>query len=171
VSLQRFAVRTLPGCLAALVSVVVVVGLPPASAKIQGVTSAEQQLAEKYAPIAMLRAQEKPCDKDGEGYFPSPVDFIFHNPDFKLRANAGGDADDDPVLLDGFTPQDLAIAGPETYLDFPGKPREPGCDYETYFKDQVADRGFEPTTYVRFVVDEAKRRLYVEYWFWYYLKD
>jgi hypothetical protein len=135
------------------------------------VPAAQQQLADKYAPIAMLRAQSAACDKDGEGYFPSPVDFIFDNPGVVLKAKGDGDASEDVVISEGFTPQDLVIAGPNTYFDFPGNPRDPGCDYEEYFKQMVAENGLEPTTYVRFVTDEAEGQLYVEYWFWYLFND
>ena len=71
----------------------------------------------------------------------------------------------------GFTPQDLVTAGPNTYFDFPGNPRDPGCTYENYFKQKVDEYGLEPTTYVRFVTDEAAGKLYVEYWFWYLFND
>jgi hypothetical protein len=135
------------------------------------VTAAQQQLADKYAPIAMLRVQSGACDKDGEGYFPAPVDFIFDNPDVVLKAKGDGDASKDVVLATGFTPQELVAAGPNTYFDFPGNPRDPGCSYEEYFKRQVAERGLEPTTYVRFVTDEAAGKLFVEYWFWYLFND
>jgi hypothetical protein len=155
--------------------------VPPAQTTSQGgtsgqtstgvVTAAQQQLADKYAPIAMLRAQSGPCDKTGEGYFPSPVDFIFDNPDVVLKAKGEGSASEDLVIAQGFTPQDLIAAGPNTYFDFPGNPRSPGCTYEEYFKRMVEEYDLEPTTYVRFVTDPAAGKLYVEYWFWYLFND
>lgn len=148
-------------------------GSPSTSAQTStgDVTAAQQQLADKYAPIAMLRAQSAACDKDGEGYFPSPVDVIFDNPDVVLKAKGEGDASQDTVLARGFTQQELVAAGPNTYFDFPGNPRDPGCEYEQYFKRMVDERGLEPTTYVRFVTDYAAGKLYVEYWFWYLFND
>ena len=53
--------------------------------------SPEQELVERFAPVAMLREREADCDHDGEGLLPGPVDFLFNNPDIKLVANAGGD--------------------------------------------------------------------------------
>jgi hypothetical protein len=135
------------------------------------VTAAQQQLADKYAPIAMLKAQSEACDKSGEGYFPVTVDFLFDNPDIALKAKGDGKASEDIVISQGITPQDLVTAGQETYLDFPGNPRDPECVYEEYFRQKVEELGLEPTTYVRFIVDEAERRLYVEYWFYYYFND
>jgi hypothetical protein len=140
--------------------------LGPGSAAAQ--RSPEQELVERFAPVMMLREQEADCDHDGEGYFPAPVDFLFNNPDMRLMANAGGDKKDDVVLAEGFTAQDLVSAGPDTYLDFPGNPRDPGCTYETYFKQMAAELGLEPTTYARIVIDPVSRRLYIQYWFFYY---
>jgi hypothetical protein len=150
-----------------LAILILAAGAPGANAQ----RSPEQELVERFAPIVMLREQASDCDKSGEGYFPATVDFLFNNPDIRLMANAGGDKKNDVVLQEGLTPQELAAAGPDTYLDFPGNPRNPGCTYEQYFKRMVADLGLEPTTYARIVVDPAARRLYIEYWFYYYFND
>jgi hypothetical protein len=136
-----------------------------------GVTAAEQQLADKYAPIAMLKAQTAACDKKGEGYFPVAVDFLFENPDIALKAKGDGEPSADVIIQQGVTPLDLVNAGENSYLDFPGNPRDPGCTYETYFKEKAQELGLEPTTYVRFIPDYAARRLYVEYWFYYYFNN
>ncbi|HET9660934.1 MAG TPA: hypothetical protein VFP05_11435 [Thermomicrobiales bacterium] len=135
------------------------------------VSAAEQQLADKYAPIAMLKSQASQCDKDGEGYFPVTVDFLFDNPDIALKAKGDGSATDDVVIKQGITPQDLVTAGENTYLDFPGNPRDPKCVYEQYFREKVQELGLEPATYVAFRRDEANGLLYVEYWFYYYFND
>lgn len=147
------------------------VGVSAAPVGVSAQISPEQELAERYAPIAMLKTQTSTCDEDGEAYFPAPVDFLFNNPDILLRHNDGGDQKDDTVLAEGFTAQDLVNAGPETYLDFPGDPRKPGCGYETYFKQKVDEFGLEPTTYARIIIDEGARKLYIEYWFYYYFND
>lgn len=130
-----------------------------------------QRLAELYAPIAMVHSPDPPCDPAGPGFFPVPVDWIFGREDIELRANAGGSVASDPVLLAGFSPQDLAAAGPNTYIDFPGDPASAGCDYLAYFQQAVTDYRLEPTTYARIVVDEGARQLYLQYWFWYLFND
>jgi hypothetical protein len=130
-----------------------------------------QGLAETYAPIAVLRNQSGPCDKDGEGYFPAPVDWIFDNPDILLRADAGDDVSADPILSRGFTPADLAVAGPGTYIDFPYDPHDPECKYEGYFKASADRFDLQPTTYVRVSIDAGKRQLFLQYWFWYLFND
>lgn len=137
----------------------------------QTVDPALQQLADAHAPIAMLREQAAPCDKNGEGYFPAPVDWIFENPDIVLRADAGGKVADDPILKKGFTPSDLAAAGPGVYIDFPNDPRHADCRYEAYFAQNVERFDLQPTTWVHAVIDEGKRKLYLQYWFWYLFND
>ena len=144
-----------------------IVNPPIASAQI----SPEQELAERYAPVVMLKKQQAFCDKEGEGYFPAPVDFLFDNPDIKLRINDADEQVDDTIMAEGFSKQDLVNAGPETYLDFPGNPRKPECQYEDYFRQKVEELGLEPTTYAKIIIDEAARRLYIEYWFYYYFND
>jgi hypothetical protein len=130
--------------------------------------SPEQQLAEKYAPIAMLRSQKHACDRDGEGYFPAPVEIVLGNPDVALMQRVEGK---DVLVKMGPTAQDLAGKDETYYLDFPGSPRRPGCTYETSFKQYAAAMNAQPTTYVHIVIDDEHERLYVQYWFWYYFND
>ena len=144
-------------------------GTSPVSA--QPIEPAIQQLADAYTPIAMLRQQAEPCDKEGEGYFPAPIDWIFDNPNIVLRADAGGKVAHDPILKEGLTPADLAAAGPGVYIDFPHDPRHAGCRYETYFAQNVERFDLQPTAYVHVVVDEGNRKLYLQYWFWYLFND
>ncbi|MCA9860723.1 MAG: hypothetical protein KC438_13425, partial [Thermomicrobiales bacterium] len=124
-----------------------------------------------YVPVSMLKRQTANCDKEGEGYFPVTVDFLFDNPDIALKAIGDGKPKTDLVIKQGITPQDLVNAGEQTYLDFPGDPRDPACTYETYFKAKARELGLEPSTYVRFIPDPVANRLYVEYWFYYYFND
>jgi hypothetical protein len=142
----------------------------PSSASAQS-TDYAQQLADKYAPILMLKQQEADCDYDGEGYFPTAVDWLWNNPDVHLKAAGDGDPDDDPVLLTAPTAQDLVTAGETTYLDFPGDPRNPGCTFERYFKQQASERGLEPTVYAKLVYAPTERRLYLEYWYYFFFND
>jgi hypothetical protein len=163
---NRALVRFVP---VAIVLLAWLAGAAPTAA--QSVDPALQQLADAYAPIAMLRDQAHPCDKDGDGYFPSPVDWIFLDPRITLRGDAGGEEPGDPILQAGVTPQDMAAAGPGAYLDFPHDPHQPACRYEEYFRKAVATYGLQPTTYAHVVIDEGKRKLYLQYWFWYLFND
>jgi hypothetical protein len=132
--------------------------------------SPEQQLADKYAPIAGLRDQEEPCDRSGEGYFPAPIELVLGNPEITLKRHVEG-SDTDTVVKEAPTAQDLVGLDVSYYLDFPGDPNEAGCTYETDFKRFVADSGAQPTTYAHVVTDHFRGKVVVQYWFWYYFND
>ncbi len=132
-----------------------------------GAPSVEQQLADRYVPVAYLREQEDDCagpPQGGEPYLPLPIDIVLDNPEVLLRDAADGDQ----VLASGVGATDLASFGPDTYLDYPGDPRRPGCTYETHERVRTAELGLEPTTYVHIVYDETEQRLALQYWFFYY---
>lgn len=87
---------------------------------------AAQQLADRFAPIMMIKAQSQPCDEDGEPYGPTAVDIVLDNPEVLLRQVGAGD----PVVLSGPTASDVFELGEGFFLDFPGGAYEPGCIYE-----------------------------------------
>ncbi len=135
-------------------------------------SSAAQQLAEKYSPIAYLRKQKEACDKSGEGFFPAPVEIILGNPEVALKHHEGDNkSEQDPIVKMGPTAADLVGLDSNYYLDFPGNPRKARCTYETDFKRFAAAIGAEPTVYARFVVDEAKGQLVLQYWMYFYFND
>lgn len=134
-------------------------------------TPAEQQLAEKYAPIAELRQQEAPCDRKGEGYFPAPVELVLGNPEIALKQATGEDSAGDPVVMMGPTAQDLVGKDDTYYLDFPGDPHRAECTYEDTFKRYVANTQAKPTTYAHIASDPEHGQLILQYWFWYYFND
>ncbi len=141
-------------------------GTVAAAVATQQSPSFEQQLAEKYAPVAALREQEHACDRDGEGYFPAPVEIVLGNPDVTLRQEGV-----ESVVLEGPTAQDIAGLDETHYLDFPGDPNRPGCTYETSFKLYADETGVQPTTYARVVTDRLRGKVVLQYWFWYYFND
>ena len=51
--------------------------------------SPEQQLADRYAPVVRLVAQDKPC-AHGEPYEPSDVNLVLGSPDVALRGPWAG---------------------------------------------------------------------------------
>lgn len=129
-------------------------------------SAAEEQLAAKYAPIVMVKAQKEPCDGDGESFVPSPVELILGDPNVALERNAGAaDAAADPVVLMGPTAADLFANDETLYLDFPGNPRNPGCDYEQYFAPRMANR--PAVTYAHIVVSRALGATVLQYWFYF----
>ncbi len=130
-------------------------------------TAIEQQLADRYVPVAYLREQAYDCagpPQGGEPYLPLPIDVVLDNPEVLLRDAA----DNDRVLDTGPGATDILAYGEDTYLDYPGDPRRPGCTYETHERVRSAELGLVPTTYVHIVYDETEQRLALQYWFFYY---
>ena len=125
--------------------------------------TAEEQLAERYAPVLMLQEQEHECDPDGEPYTPASVEAVLGNPQVALRQVGN----DDPVVMWGPTAQDLFGLRRGFYLDFPGLALAPGCVYERDNRDFTGD--LPPTVYAHVVVQpEHPDRLILQYWIWWY---
>lgn len=149
--------------------IMVGVGLPPFGANAQA--DPEQQLAERWGPIAVLRDQIANCDRNGEGYFPAPVESVLGNPEVALKLADSPSSATDTVIKMGPTAQDIANLDDQYYLDFPGNPRRPGCVFETDFKRFAAENDLKPTTYAHIVVDTETHQVVVQYWLWWYFND
>ncbi len=126
-------------------------------------STAEEQLAAKYGPIVYLKEQEHDCDGKGEAYYPAPVETVLGNPDVVLRDGKGN------VVAEAPTAGDLYGKGEEFYLDFPGDPRRPGCDYEEDFKALAPSH--PPVVYAHLLNDPGTGQIVVQYWFYYYFND
>jgi VPS62-like protein len=127
---------------------------------------AAQQLADRFAPILMLKQQSQDCDPDGEPYRPSRVDIVLDNPEIALRQLGNND----PVVKWAPTASDLFGLNQGFYLDFPGSALNPGCTYETDFWKYTGDQ--PAAIYAHIVQDPDRRdRLYVQYWFYWYFND
>ncbi len=135
-------------------------------------TSAEQDLAEKYAPIAYVKQQERACDTHGEPYLPVPVEIVFDDPEVFLKRHRTGVELRDPVVVAAPVAQDLAGKDDTHYLDLPGNARLPGCDYEKWSGTRMDEVGLEPTVYAR-LATEADRpgTLVLQYWFYWAFDD
>lgn len=164
---MRFVSRILFAiiCVSMMVSVVPV----PTAAQNEAL-SPEQQLAERYVPVAYVRYQAEQCGVppyEGEPYLPLPVEMIIDNERVLVRDGA----DNDAVVGTGPSAQELATYGPTTYMDFPGDPRRPGCTYETDERIRIEEEGLVPTTYANFIFDPVEGRLALQYWFFWYFND
>jgi len=125
-----------------------------------------QELAERYAPIIMLKAQEAACDRDGEPYAPTAADIVLDNSDVLLRQVGEGN----PVVMRGPGADDLAGLGEGFFLDFPGNSLEPGCIYERDFQRYAGGRAV--TVYAHLVQQEDRPdQLALQYWFYWYYND
>ena len=120
----------------------------------------EQALADRFAPVVRLVAQEEECGP-GEPYEPIDVDLLFGENTVALRGpwnttdlvQIGPDATD---LVDGY----------EYHLDYPGSALAPGCDYERW--NRRLTEGSPPTVYAHVVGDPAHPgQISLQYWFFY----
>lgn len=134
-------------------------------------TDPAQELADRYVPVLVLRDQTAPCDRNGEGYFPAPVESVLGNPDVALKIADTDSSRTDTIITMGPTAQDIAGLDDRHYLDFPGNPRRPGCQFETDFRTYAEANGLAPTTYANIVVDQEEHRVVIQYWLWWYFND
>jgi hypothetical protein len=118
------------------------------------------RLAQRYAPIVMLKAQKKPCGK-GEAFRPSAVDVVLGNPDVLLRDGRGR------VVAKGPTAATLYGKPADFHLDLPGNPLHPGCGFERDFGRWSA--GQPAVTYAHVATERG--RLAVQYWLYYTFND
>ena len=125
-------------------------------------TSAEM-LIQKHSPILFLREQSEECDSSGEAYEPIAVDVLLDNPEIVLRDGDGAEIEAGPTAVDLFGGSE------ELYLDFPGRPRDPGCDYER--DNRRLQQGRQAVTYARIVLEDGFDELALQYWFFYYFND
>ncbi len=127
--------------------------------------SAEQRLADRFAPLLRLVHQDHECGP-GEPYRPTDVDAILGNRDVALR----GPWAPDNLIEVGPTAEDLADGLADYHLDLPGNPLKPGCTYEEWARAATAGT---PTTAYAHVATEAGRpgRLALQYWFYYPFND
>jgi hypothetical protein len=127
-------------------------------------TTPEQELANRFAPVIILQRQDFPCDPDGEPYLPAPVDVVFSDEAVVLRKGPQQDPVTSPVEN-----ADLFALPDDFATDFPGKPRNPGCDYETHFKAMMGDQ--PPVIYASIATDGGQPGIALQYWFFYYFND
>ncbi len=127
--------------------------------------SAEQRLANEFAPVVALQEQKKPCGT-GEPYRPISVDVLFGNPEVTLHGPGNGY----PIVKTAPTAADLFGKGDGYYLDFPGNPLDPRCTYEKLEEEWNGNR--LPVVYAHV----AKQRdhpgdLALQYWFYWLFND
>ena len=120
------------------------------------------QLADRYSPIVVVRDQPTACE-EGEPYLPAVVETVLGRSDVVLRGP-------DSQAIPAPTAADLAGKGDGWYLDMPGNPLAPECDYEEWFKEQSPQ--YAPTVYARIGTDpDHPGMLALQYWFWWVFND
>jgi hypothetical protein len=140
--------------------------------QVRGITQvdspAARALVARHRPIVRVRYRDAMCAPDGEPYLPVPVEVVLANPAVRLRENTGRSDFRDPVLVEAPTVADLEVAEANTYLDFPGDPRNPGCTYERWYRASMLEH--EPTVYAR-VVESDGAWVVIQYHFYYVFND
>jgi hypothetical protein len=126
---------------------------------------AATDLAERYAPLLRLRAQEKPCGA-GTPYRPLDIATLMDNSGVALR----GPWHTNDLVEVAPAAEDLRDGLPRYHLDFPGNALDPSCGYERWQRE--IDRDSEPTVYARVVTDPARQgQIALQYWFFYVFND
>ena len=119
-------------------------------------------LAERFAPIVVVPEQSGPCGP-GEPYRPVAVESVLGAPEVILRGPDG-------ASVSGPSAEDLAGRGDGWYIDLPGNPLSPGCDYERWARDNLAAQ--RPSVYARIATDpDHPGILALQYWFWWIFND
>ena len=165
----RTTARSVVASMVALIAVLAVTGGTAAAdepAQQPASDDARQQLAERFAPILMLKEQDEACSSDGEQYRPGPVDIVLDNPEIALRQVSRND----PIVIRAPGASDLFGLGEGFFLDFPGNSLTPGCIYERDFRKYTGDR---PAVIYAHVVQQPDEPdlVFVQYWFYWYYND
>jgi hypothetical protein len=143
--------------------------VPQAAAATSTVTTADQQLADRYAPILMLKRQSAPCNTDGEQFMPAPVEIVLGNPDVHLVRGPSGGQSGFKTIADGPTTAQVAGLGRNYYLDLPGDPIHPGCTYEQDSKRLM--EGKKPTAYAHIAGEPGVPGIALQYWFFWWFNQ
>ena len=150
------------GCLAlAWVAAGLVLGAASPDAVAAGASA--EKLVERYSPIVAFRRQQEPCGS-GEAYRPTSVNLVLGNPAVALRDPSG------KVVTEAPSAADLWGLGENYYLDLPGDPIHPGCEYERDFRRWSA--GTKPSVYAHIAADPGHpEKLAIQYWLYYTFND
>ena len=167
---RRRAIRSIGALTIVIVAVLGAGGNPvaaaPEPAQQPSTDELRQQLAERFAPIVMLKQQDEECSTDGEQYRPGSIDIVLDNPEIALRQVGRSD----PVVMRAPGAADLFGLGEGFFLDFPGNSLTPGCIYERDFWKYTGDR---PAAIYAHVVQQPDEPdlVFVQYWFYWYYND
>ena len=126
---------------------------------------AEDELAQRYAPVVRLVEQEEECGP-GEPYEPIDIDAMLGEDTVSLR----GPWKSNDLVTIAPSADELGRGLYEYNLDFPGNALDPGCDYERWARRITEDT--EPTAYAHVAAEAAHPdRLALQYWFYYPYND
>lgn len=137
----------------------------PAAAADSPEDAAARTLAERYSPVVRLQQDSSTCAY-GEQFQPTDVEAVLGDQQVALRG-PWRPPDQVKTQPEG---KDLGLRYPGHFLDFPGDPLRPGCDYADW--SARINAAHAATVYARVVADPAfPGQLSLEYWFFYVFND
>lgn len=144
--------------------------LPASAAAAAESGAAAQRLIKAYAPILMLREQQKPpCETSAEQYQPTSVDTVLGNPRVELSKAVPGKGE--VALKAAPSAADIAGLGDAFHLDLPGDPLGDTCVYARDFEALVKAGKAPAVTYAHIAHEAGSSGLAVQYWFFWYFNQ
>ena len=129
-----------------------------------------KRLADRYAPITMLREQQDPpCETSAEQYQPTSVETVLGNPTVTLtHERPDGDLED---VTKAPTAADVAGKGEGWYLDLEGTALGDTCVYARAFQ-RLEEEGKAPAvTYAHIAREPGHPGFALQYWFFWYFNQ
>lgn len=139
----------------------------------QSTGDAEQLLADRYAPIVYLRQISNDiCDTNNEGFDPIAVDAVLGRETVPLRVSESG-RPSGPLDTVATSPTTADLYGRDAnhFLDLPGSPLRPRCDYRRDYAAMVAAGEVEYVAYAHIYLEPGTDELALQYWMYYYFND
>jgi hypothetical protein len=132
--------------------------------------AAAQELAERYAPIAMLREeQDPPCETSAEQYQPTSVGTMLGNPKVTLTHEVPGGGLE--KLKGAPTATDIAGLPDGYYLNLDGEALGETCVYARDFA-QLREEGRAPAIVYAHIAREPNHSGFaLQYWFFWYFNQ
>jgi hypothetical protein len=128
-----------------------------------GGSSAEEELAQRFAPVVYLADSVTDCGLSAGDFRPVPVETVLGNQAVSLRQHGQSES------ATGATAPDLYKKGSDYYLDLPGNPRRPGCRFLTDGQNFAA--GQPNVAYARLITEDGFDELVLQYWVFYYFNQ
>jgi hypothetical protein len=130
-----------------------------------------QRLAERYAPITMLREEkDPPCETSAEQYEPTTVHTMLGNPTVTLQKADGATGKLEDVTT-APTVADIAGLRGNYYLNLRGEALGDTCVYARDFKKLVEEGKAPATTYAHIARQSNHPGFTLQYWFFWYFNQ
>jgi hypothetical protein len=129
------------------------------------------KLAQRYAPITMLREEiDPPCEKSAEQYEPTTVDTVLDNPTVTLTREdrETGKLEDVDAAP---TAADIAGLPDGYYLDLEGKVLGDTCVYSRAFEKLLEEGRAPALTYAHIAREPNHPGFVLQYWFFWYFNQ